>query len=552
MERKKKYYTTLTKRLLIIFFFLSVLPIASVGLGTKEKLEQNNIIKVKEIALSTIEHRAEVISSFLKDKTDLLRMLVSLYSEEYFFIPENLEKLFLAVSPKGDIVDLQVIDATGIQHAYVGPYHAMIEGKKYDAAPWFQETLISGVHISDVFTGFRNVPHFVVAVTDPLKKYVLRATINSSIFNSLLLSAQLSPGGDAFIVNRTGEFQTPSLQGHTSLTEEEKRLISFDSPKGSLVTASYVYTTRWIGDNRWLMIVKANIEDSLGQYYYIRNHILILVVIVSIIAMTAATIASFSISRHLERADREHAALSNQFAQMEKMATIGRLAAGIAHEINNPLQMITNQAGWVGELLPDEDPTHLKNYSEYVTAVEQIKHHVRRAGTITHRLLGFSRKMNDQQEKVNINDTIEETVTLVEKEAEYNNIAIIRELDAALPKTMTDGPQLQQVFLNLINNAIDAIGQQGEIVISTEVAGNGNLVIDFSDTGPGIPPENLEHLFDPFFTTKDVGKGTGLGLYISYDIIKKLGGTLSVKNGKTRGAVFTITLPVKTFSSVKQ
>ena len=135
----------------------------------------------------------------------------------------------MAMNNGGDIVDLQVIDVTGMQHAYVGPYRARIEGKNYQEAPWFRETLISGVHVSDVFTGFRNTPHFVVAVTDPLKNYVLRATINSSIFNSLLHSAQLGPHGDAFIINHAGEFQTPSLLGKTELSETEKKLISFDN-----------------------------------------------------------------------------------------------------------------------------------------------------------------------------------------------------------------------------------------------------------------------------------------------------------------------------------
>ena len=114
--------------------------------------------------------------------------------------------------------------------------------------------------------------------------------------------------------------------------------------------------------------------------------------------------------------------------QMEKMATVGRLAAGIAHEINNPLQMITNQAGWIGELLPDEDPAQVKNLDEYQKAVEQIKHHVRRAGTITHRLLGFSRKISTEKQSVQLNDLIEETISFVEHEAGYNNISIVRNL----------------------------------------------------------------------------------------------------------------------------
>ncbi len=163
-------------------------------------------------------------------------------------------------------MDLQVIDVSGIQHAYVGPYRSKVTGKTYHDVPWFTETLINGVHVSDLFTGYRNTPHFVVAVTDPLKSYVLRATINSSMFNALLHSAQLGPQGDAFIVNRNGELQTPSLQGKTELSETERRLISSDSTSTSLVTSTDVYTARWIANGQWLLCLRANILDSLGYY----------------------------------------------------------------------------------------------------------------------------------------------------------------------------------------------------------------------------------------------------------------------------------------------
>ena len=544
MERKKKYYRRITQRLLFAFFFLSIVPIVSFAWIMKNSVEETNIIKLQELASSTIEHRTEVISVFLKDKITLLNMLVSLYSQDYFFNQQNVDHLFLAMDPKGDIVDLQVIDASGSQHAYVGPYRNEVANKKYHEATWFRETMINGIHVSDVFTGYRNVPHFVVAVTDPLKSFVLRATINSSIFNSLLHSAQLGPHGDAIIVNHAGELQTPSLLNRTELSEAEKQLISFDRKSDSLLTADHVYTSRWIDDGHWLLILKANIADSLGYYLILRNRIVTIVIVIALLSMAVAIIASVSLSRNLELADKNHAATSMQFAQMEKMASVGRMAAGIAHEINNPLQMITNQAGWIGELLPDEDPTQLKNLAEYQKSVEQIKYHVRRAGTITHRLLGFSRKMATQQEAVQINDLIVEAASFVEHEAGYQNISIIKNLAADLPTTMTDGPQLQQVFLNLVNNAVDAIGQGGTIEITTQVNPQGRLVIEFIDNGPGIPAENLKQIFDPFFTTKDPGKGTGLGLYISYDIIQKLGGTISVANRKSGGAVFTIDLPV--------
>lgn len=551
MERKKNYYNTITRRLLVAFFLLSIVPIVCFAWIMKENVEQTNIIKLNELAASTIEHRSEVISQFLNDKLNMLRRVVFLYSKDFFFDPQNVEKLFLAMNNGGDIVDLQVIDATGTQHAYVGPYRAQIEGKNYQDAPWFRETLISGVHISDVFTGFRNTPHFVVAVTDPLKNYVLRATINSSIFNSLLHSAQLGPHGDAFIINHAGEFQTPSLLGKTELAEAEKQLISFDSKPTSVITDTDIYTTRQIEIGHWLLILKANIDDSLGYYLRLRDRVILVVIGIVLFSMAAATFVSIVLSRNFQKSDKEYAALSLQFVQVEKMATVGRLAAGIAHEINNPLQMITNQAGWISELLPDEDPDQVKNLAEYQKAVEQIKHHVRRAGTITHRLLGFSRKMSTQQEKVQINDLVVETVSFVEREAGYHNITIAQNLAENLPVTMVDGPQLQQVFLNLINNAVDAVGPGGRVEITSKLRADSKLEVSFADSGPGIPTANLKQIFDPFFTTKDPGKGTGLGLYISYDIIQKLGGTITVENRKSGGAMFIIVLPVISYGTAK-
>lgn len=551
MERKKKYYRTITRRLLTAFFVLSIVPIVSFAWIMKDAVEKTNIVKLQQLATSTIEHRTEVISLFLRDKINLLSMVVSLYSQDFLFNQQNVEKLFLSMNSTKDIVDLQVIDVSGTQYAYVGPYRSKIEGKTYSDAAWFRETLISGVHVSDVFSGYRNTPHFVVAVTNPLKSYVLRATINSSMFNSLLHSSQLGPRGDAFIVNRAGELQTPSLLGMTELSATEKMVISFDNTSVPVITPEYIYTSRRIDKGHWLLVLKASIADSLDYYIRLRDRIILVVITISMISMAAATCISLLLSRNFEQSDREYAAYGLQFAQVEKMATVGRLAAGIAHEINNPLQMITSQAGWIGELLPDEDSTTVKHLDEYTKAVEQIKHHARRAGTITHRLLGFSRKISSEKERVQINNLVEETISFLEREADYNNITITRRFADDLPVTMTDGSQLQQVFLNLINNAIDAAGHGGLLEISTSLSTDNKIKVVFADSGPGIKPENIKQIFDPFFTTKDPGKGTGLGLYISYDIIRKLDGSITVENRKGGGAVFTIILPVCSFGSGK-
>ncbi len=538
-----KYYAKLLRWMTTAFFILIIVPTLISTWVTTYNFKKSAIARIETSEKRVIEHRKDVIDLFLKQQEHLLSMLVRMYPTDYLSQQQNLDNLFMAVNPSGDIVDLHVIDASGEQLAYVGPYRDSIAGKNYADAPWFREVLISGKHISDVFAGYRNVPHFVVAVTNPLKTYVLRATINSELFNSLLLSAQIGPNGDAFIVNRNAEFQTPSLQGLKSLSVKERAILDYQEGIATHRIDSYIYATRWIKDGQWLLVVRSKIEDSLGPYYSNRNHNLILIIISSIIVLFAAVIISRYLVRKIEKNDRERAYMEHQMVQVEKMASIGRLAAGIAHEINNPLQMITTQAGWIEELLPEENPEQIKNLEEYKESIRKIKYHVQRAGKVTHRLLGFSRKMSAEKECVKINDIIEETISFVENEARNNKITINRKFEANLPQTMTDGPQLQQVFLNLLNNAMDAIEQNGEIDITTW-SNTTKLYMKFADSGPGIKPEVMKEIFDPFFTTKEPGKGTGLGMSICYDIMQKLGGKIDVNNKDEGGAVFTLVLPI--------
>jgi two-component system NtrC family sensor kinase len=169
-----------------------------------------------------------------------------------------------------------------------------------------------------------------------------------------------------------------------------------------------------------------------------------------------------------------------------------------------------------------------------------------RAKTITHRLLGFARRMEPMSEKINISEILEESLEFLRNEARYRSIGIQANYSPDLPLTTTDPTQLQQVFLNIMNNAIDAIGKDGEITINTRnLAKNNELSIEISDNGPGMSKEVLQKIFDPFFTTKEVGKGTGLGLSITYSIVEKLGGRIMVASEEGKGTTFTIYLPVR-------
>jgi two-component system NtrC family sensor kinase len=181
--------------------------------------------------------------------------------------------------------------------------------------------------------------------------------------------------------------------------------------------------------------------------------------------------------------------------------------------------------------------------SDYRQALGKIRTQIARASTITHRLLGFSRGSDGKPVATDVNQAVEETVALFEHEARRHRIEIARDYRNDLPSASCDPAQLQQVILNVLHNAMDAIGRDGIIEITSRLDGN-RIVVDFADTGPGLTLDALEHLYDPFFTTKPKGKGTGLGLYVSQDIMMRLGGELVAENRSGGGAVFSLYLPV--------
>jgi two-component system NtrC family sensor kinase len=275
-----------------------------------------------------------------------------------------------------------------------------------------------------------------------------------------------------------------------------------------------------------------------------------LVALLSLMGLALITAGSVLTTKkvldRLIRSDWEKAKSDEVLLHESKMAALGKMAAGVAHEINNPLAVIGEEAGWMKDLLKEEDIAKSQNFQEFQESIKKIEYHASRVKKVTHRLLGFARRMEPTVEKVMVNTVLEECVSFLENEARYRNITIEKELSPDIPAIPSDPSQLQQVFLNLLNNSIDAIGKDGRVTLHTEYQPQSNyIVVKVSDTGPGIPKEVLAKIFDPFFTTKEVGKGTGLGLSISYSIIEKLGGTITVDSQMGQGTTFTIALPIK-------
>jgi two-component system NtrC family sensor kinase len=234
--------------------------------------------------------------------------------------------------------------------------------------------------------------------------------------------------------------------------------------------------------------------------------------------------------------------MEQQMIVTERLASLGTLAAGVAHEINNPLAIIRESAGWMRQLFDKDELKDMPRRKEFVKALDKVEKSVERASRITHQLLGFFGKSESALSQVNLAELAGEAIHLIAHEAQNRDIRIVRQMEP-LPDTIwSDAYQIRQVLLNLLTNAVHALNSEGTITIAIEDVGD-SQTITVSDTGPGIPRENLDKIFEPFFSTKSPGQGTGLGLFVSRGIVEKLGGTLEVASKIGQGARFSIRLP---------
>jgi two-component system NtrC family sensor kinase len=233
--------------------------------------------------------------------------------------------------------------------------------------------------------------------------------------------------------------------------------------------------------------------------------------------------------------------LEQQVLHSEKLAALGRLAAGVAHEIGNPLTSISTFAQLLREMSQDEFTQN---------SLDIINNHIQRITDIVRRMATFARADSLNIKEVNLNEVLHSTIDLMRLDKRMkSDIEIKVSLDPNLPKVMIDEGQISQVFINIILNAFDAMPNGGTLFVDTrrgvDDKGSETVIISLADTGVGIPPDELQKIYDPFFTTKGAGKGTGLGLSLSYEIIRRFKGDVNVSSEVGKGTVFTIHLPIK-------
>jgi two-component system NtrC family sensor kinase len=306
----------------------------------------------------------------------------------------------------------------------------------------------------------------------------------------------------------------------------------------------------------WIDRARGGMAFKQGIYPYIASILIALCAVISAfmgslgVAVGGIFLAALTfmttrrLLQKLAAANEQKSFLDEKLVQSQKLASIGELSAGLGHEINNPLAIISQETEWMQHLLKRFGDSSPKEIAELQESMKEVLRQVGRCREITQNLLDFARRKEPVFQEVNINKLIDDLSRLLEKETMQRHIEIRRDFRQDLPPVRTDAPSLRQVVLNLLTNASQAIQKDGKIRIATKSDENGSVDIVVEDTGCGIPKEHLTKIFDPFFTTKPEGKGTGLGLSICHGIVDKLGGRISVSSEVGKGSTFVVTLPI--------
>ena len=546
-------YKSLKTRIVLLDAILSLVPLVIVVTISYFWFQQILKDDFKNQLKWELENKKQSIEFFLEERLSILRFMTSAYTYDQLSDQKTLTDIFTKFKREfPGLVDLGVIDSNGIQSSYSGPYR--LEGADYSTQTWFNEVVIRSSYVSDVFMGFRKIPHFAIAVKkeSPEKGtfWVLRATIDMQTLQKYASNVYKRENDDVFIINREGILQTPS-RFHGNVLEKYNEPLSFpeenvsvkEEPrvKGTCDMCGYapIKNTPWV----LMAVIRSTPYAKIPNIF--RNE-LFFITIISIIFSIAVTIVLVqTLVNRIKKADQTREAAIAEMEHASKMASIGRLAAGVAHEINNPLAIINEKAGLMKDILETSGDLQ-QNKDKFIGLIGGIFDSVNRCRTVTHRLLGFSRRMDISHDSIDISDTVKEVIGFLEKEIVDRNIRLELNLKADLPKAATDKGQLQQVILNIINNAIDAVDDGGLIEISSYVKDEHFVRVSIKDNGSGIPKDKLKHIFEPFYTTKAKGKGTGLGLSISYGIIQRLGGTILVESEPFKGTTFIVEVPVET------
>jgi two-component system, NtrC family, sensor kinase len=548
-EKRLVDFHGIWKRTILLMTCVSLIPLLALAYFDY-KITQNYttnevILRADRLASNTKRN----ISFFLEERQAALQFIAGYHS---FEVLNNDERLALILenltNSIGGFTDLGLFNSSGRQIRYIGPY--ALKDKDYAEEEWFKKVVSCGTFISDVYLGFRKVPHLVIAIKKEMENgsfYVLRATLSTWQFNEQLASIKKSGFGDAFLINQQGAIQTPSIYYGKVLNRfllsvpeysDSTQVVAGLDQWGRPIIMGYAY----VPNSPYILILIGQREGLMEPWFNTRLVVIGFLIGSIILILVVIFWVATRLVNGMYQADQERAKAMQEAEQANKLASIGRLAAGVAHEINNPLAIINEKSGLIKDILSTRQE---KQDQKIIGLVDSIHTAVERCATITRRLLGFTRRPQGNIQLVLLKTVIGEVLDFHRKEAEYRSITVEIDIAEDLPPFTSDRDRLQQIFLNLVNNAFAAMSDGGHLLITCGLKDSEHLLVTVTDDGHGIPEHDLKRIFEPFFSTNTNKGGTGLGLFITYNLIQELGGRIAVESEPEMGTRFFVTLPLK-------
>jgi two-component system NtrC family sensor kinase len=554
VSEHKQYYRHLMINMLFTVVIVSFLPMIFVGGIILYQFQNSYSEKVIANLENLVNRHRQDIDTFLNERRGDIRFLGASYTfdqlSDEFFLQKQLA--ILQEEYKNVFSDLGVVDHEGKQVTYAGPYK--LEKADYSGAEWFKKAITSQTFISDVLLGLRGFPHFIVTVRNfnNGKPWILRAAVDFQAFNNLVQGIRIGKTGMAFIVNQKGEHQTQTpknilnairLFDVVRVSEAAGPDIHIEEHMDADTQKDLIYVVGYLKNREWALIYVQDKEDAYSDLKRAQWLAFAVFIAGGLIILTMAIVVSRNMVGRIKDAENQKEMMNQQVIETGRLASLGELAAGIAHEINNPVAIMVEEAGWIGDILADGEFQESENLSEFKRALTQIKTQGLRCRDITQKLLSFARRSDSEHQVFQINEMLEEVINLFSNQAKLQNVVLEARYGKELPYIRASKTEIQQVLFNLIINAMDAMKNTGGKIILSTGYQDDMILIEVKDNGPGIPRTALPRIFDPFYTTKPVGKGTGLGLSICFGILNKMGGKITVSSAVGVGTTFQVLIP---------
>jgi len=537
------------KRAIIVTATVALVPLIIWALSgyrlTMETIESELVLRTSQL----VSNSWRSVSLFLTERRSVLDFIAHDNGLETLKDPARLADILANLNKRfGGFMDLGVIDSSGKQISHAGSHQ--MEDLDYNPQHWFREVLKRGAYISELVTGARNEPHVDFAVKREFADgsfFVLHAVLRPEQITESIAQIDVPPKGDLFIINGEGVLQTPSRDFgpvfnkiSMAIPEYSPKARVFESinAKKDRIVIGYAY----IPDTTYILMMIQEQSERI-QPWYKTTWAFTGILAASIIMILLVTLGvATDLVNQLHEADQERVDTLHQVEYANKMVSLGRLASGVAHEINNPLAIINEKAGHIKDIFTLTE-TYANN-PKLIDLVDSVISTVQRCAKVTRGLLNFARHLNLSIQTIDLKEIIDEVKSVLTKEAELRSITVGVTVSKEIPPFESDRGKLEQVFFNLFNSAIGAMSDGGHLEITATRKNADYISVAFTDNGRGIPESDLKHIFEPFYYAKTGHSGTGLGLAVTYALVQEIGGKISVQSRPGRETCFDISIPL--------